>query len=49
MDKDLERIANYLVAIRALVEKSNDENTDAICQLIRDCETIIYREEIKEK
>lgn len=46
--KDLERIANYLVAIRATAEKSNDENTATICQLVGDCEAIIYKEETSE-
>jgi hypothetical protein len=47
-EKDLAKIENYLVAIRALAEKSNNEYTDSICQLIRDCEAIIYREETAE-
>lgn len=47
-EKDLAKIENYLVAIRALAEKSNNEYTDSICQLIRDCELIIYREETSE-
>lgn len=47
-DKDLAKIENYLVAIRALAEKSNNEYTDSILQLIRDCEAILYREDCKE-
>ena len=47
-EKDLAKIENYLVAIRALAEKSNNEYTDSILQLIRDCELIIYREETSE-
>ena len=44
-EKDLAKIENYLVAIRALAEKSNNEYTDSILQLIRDCELILYRED----
>lgn len=47
-EKDINKIENYLVAIRALAEKSNNEYTDSICQLIRDCEVIIYKEETSE-
>lgn len=48
-EKDIAKIENYLVAIRALAEKSNNEYTDSICQLIRDCELILYREDVKEE
>ena len=47
-EKEIAKIENYLVAIRALAEKSNNEYTDSICQLIRDCELILYREETSE-
>lgn len=47
-EKDIERIANYLVAIRVMAERSNDENTAIICQLVGDCEVIIYREEVSD-
>ena len=44
-EKNINKIENYLVAIRALAEKSNNEYTDSILQLIRDCELILYRED----
>ena len=47
-EKEIAKIENYLVAIRALAEKSNNEYTDSILQLIRDCESILYREEPSE-
>lgn len=47
-EKEIAKIENYLVAIRALAEKSNNEYTDSILQLIRDCETILYKEETSE-
>ena len=47
-EKEIAKIENYLIAIRALAEKSNNEYTDSILQLIRDCEAILYKEEISE-
>lgn len=46
-EKDLARINNYLVAIRALCQTARNENTDSIIQLLNDIENITYRE-IKE-
>ena len=45
---EVSKIENYLVAIRALAEKSNNEYTESILQLVRDCEAIIYKEETAE-
>lgn len=43
--KEITRINNYLVAIRALCETARNENTDSIIQLLNDIENITYREE----
>lgn len=43
---EVSKLENYLIAIMAMAEKSNNEYTESICQLIRDCEAIIYKEEI---
>ena len=43
--KEITKINNYLVAIRALCETARDENTDSIIQLLTDIEHITYREE----
>lgn len=45
---EVSKIENYLIAIMAMAEKSNNEYTESICQLVRDCEVIIYKEEISE-
>ena len=47
-EKDLTKINNYLVAIRALCETARNENTDSIIQILYDIERITYREEEKE-
>ena len=46
--KEITKINNYLVAIRALCRTAENENTDSIIQLLTDIENITYREEIKE-
>lgn len=43
--KEITKINNYLVAIRALCETARNENTDSIIQLLYDIENITYREE----
>lgn len=43
--KEITKINNYLVAIRALCEIARNENTDSIIQLLYDIENITYREE----
>lgn len=43
--KEITRINNYLVAIRALCETARNENTDSIIQILYDIERITYREE----
>lgn len=45
---ELSKIENYLVAIMAMAEKSNNEYTESICQLVRDCEAIIFREDTRD-
>ena len=45
---EISKLENYLIAIMAMAEKSNNEYTESICQLIRDCETILYKEETVE-
>lgn len=42
--KEITKINNYLVAIRALCETAKNENTDSIIQLLYDIENITYRE-----
>lgn len=44
-EKEITKINNYLVAIRALCETARNENTDSIIQLLYDIENITYREE----
>lgn len=46
--KEITKINNYLVAIRALCETARNENTDLIIQILYDIEKITYREEEKE-
>ena len=46
-EKEITKINNYLVAIRALCVTAKNENTDSIIQLLYDIENIIYREEIE--
>jgi hypothetical protein len=43
--KEITKINNYLVAIRALCVTAENENTDSIIQLLRDIENITYGEE----
>lgn len=43
--KEITKINNYLVAIRALCEAARNEDTDSIIQLLYDIEHITYREE----
>lgn len=43
--KEITKINNYLVAIRALCETARNENTDSIIQLLYDIENITDREE----
>ena len=43
--KEITKINNYIVAIRALCETARNENTDSIIQLLSDIENITYREE----
>jgi hypothetical protein len=43
--KEITKINNYLVAIRALCETAKNESTDSIIQLLTDIENITYREE----
>lgn len=45
---EVSKMKNYLIAIMAMAEKSNNEYTESICQLVRDCEAIIYKEETAE-
>ena len=44
-EKEITKINNYLVAIRALCKTASNENTDSIIQLLYDIENITYREE----
>lgn len=46
---EVSKIENYLIAIMAMAEKSNNEYTESICQLVRDCELILYREDVKKE
>ena len=46
-EKEITKINNYLVAIRALCVTAKNENTDSIIQLLYDIENITYREEKK--
>lgn len=43
--KEITKINNYLVAIRALCVTAKNENTDSIIQLLYDIENITYKEE----
>lgn len=43
--KEITKINNYLVAIRALCVTAKNENTDSIIQLLYDIEKITYKEE----
>ena len=45
---EVSKMKNYLIAIMAMAEKSNNEYTESILQLIRDYEAILYKEEISE-
>ena len=43
--KEITKINNYLVAIRALCVTAKNENTDSIIQLLYDIKKITYKEE----
>lgn len=47
-EKEITKINNYLVVIRALCVTAKNENTDSIIQLLYDIEKITYKEEEKE-
>lgn len=43
MNEGLEKINNFATAIFALAKQAENENTDAICQLVNEIQTIVFK------